>query len=148
MSHRIREAMRSDDPGFFGRGGGIVEADETFTGIEPGVTERKAWHHKMKVLALVEQGGLPKEEHWWVYLTALLVGYGAWGMPVLAVKTPIFLAYFIILAARPMTSSTRLSLFLSPTTATVLPRSRIMLKSASACTGSAPSRGGWSAVTA
>jgi predicted MFS family arabinose efflux permease len=26
-------------------------------------------------LALVEQGGLPKEEHWWVYLTALLVGF-------------------------------------------------------------------------
>lgn len=26
-------------------------------------------------LALVEQGGLAKEEHWWVYLTALLVGF-------------------------------------------------------------------------
>ncbi|OEC34051.1 Predicted arabinose efflux permease, MFS family [Pseudomonas cuatrocienegasensis] len=26
-------------------------------------------------LALVEQGGLPREEHWWVYLTALLVGF-------------------------------------------------------------------------
>jgi len=26
-------------------------------------------------LALVEQGALPKEEHWWVYLTALLVGF-------------------------------------------------------------------------
>ncbi|MBA1275601.1 MFS transporter [Stutzerimonas azotifigens] len=26
-------------------------------------------------LALVEQGGLPKEQHWWVYLTALLVGF-------------------------------------------------------------------------
>ncbi|WXL26513.1 MFS transporter [Ectopseudomonas mendocina] len=26
-------------------------------------------------LALVELGGLPKEEHWWVYLTALLVGF-------------------------------------------------------------------------
>jgi predicted MFS family arabinose efflux permease len=26
-------------------------------------------------LALVAQGGLPKEEHWWVYLTALLVGF-------------------------------------------------------------------------
>jgi len=26
-------------------------------------------------LALVEQGGLPKEEHWWVYLTAMLVGF-------------------------------------------------------------------------
>lgn len=28
-------------------------------------------------LALVEQGGLPKEEHWWVYLSALLVGFFA-----------------------------------------------------------------------
>ncbi len=28
-------------------------------------------------LALVEHGGLPKEEHWWVYLTALLVGFFA-----------------------------------------------------------------------
>lgn len=26
-------------------------------------------------LALVEQGGLPKEQHWWVYLTALLGGF-------------------------------------------------------------------------
>lgn len=26
-------------------------------------------------LALVEQGGLAKDEHWWVYLTALLVGF-------------------------------------------------------------------------
>ncbi|MHA6495163.1 MFS transporter [Pseudomonas borbori] len=28
-------------------------------------------------LALVERGGLPKEEHWWVYLAALLVGFFA-----------------------------------------------------------------------
>lgn len=28
-------------------------------------------------LALVERGGLPKEEHWWVYLTALLVSFFA-----------------------------------------------------------------------
>ncbi|MGE4407487.1 MFS transporter [Pseudomonas sp.] len=26
-------------------------------------------------LALVEQGALPKDEHWWVYLTALLIGF-------------------------------------------------------------------------
>lgn len=42
-------------------------------------------------------------------VTALLVGYGVWGTPPLAVKTPIFLAYFVILAARPMTSSARLA---------------------------------------
>lgn len=28
-------------------------------------------------LALVERGGLPKEEHWWVYLVGLLVGFFA-----------------------------------------------------------------------
>ncbi|MET1078996.1 MAG: MFS transporter [Pseudomonas sp.] len=28
-------------------------------------------------LALVERGGLPKEQHWWVYLTALLVSFFA-----------------------------------------------------------------------
>lgn len=26
-------------------------------------------------LALVERGGLPRDEHWWVYLTALLIGF-------------------------------------------------------------------------
>ncbi len=26
-------------------------------------------------LALVEQGALPKDEHWWVYLTALMIGF-------------------------------------------------------------------------
>jgi len=61
MSHRIREAMRSDAPGFFGEGGGIVEADETFIGIEPRVRSgefgagKRGSHHKMKVLALVDR---------------------------------------------------------------------------------------------
>lgn len=60
MGHRIREAMRSDDPGFFGHGGGIVEADETFIGVEPGHAQlyghaKAAYHHKMKVLALVDR---------------------------------------------------------------------------------------------
>jgi transposase-like protein len=55
MSHRIREAMRSNDPGFFGEGGGIVEADETFIGREKGRVARQGYHHKMKVLALVDR---------------------------------------------------------------------------------------------
>jgi transposase-like protein len=55
MAHRIREAMRSNDPGTFGDGGGIVEVDETFIGTEPGAVEKKAWHHKIKVLALVDR---------------------------------------------------------------------------------------------
>lgn len=56
MSHRIREAMRSDDPGFFGEGGGIVEVDETYIGTEPGkVSKGASGSHKMKVLALVDR---------------------------------------------------------------------------------------------
>lgn len=55
LSHRIREAMRSDH-GPFGVGGGIVEADETFIGVEPGGWRPIAGgHHKMKVLALVDR---------------------------------------------------------------------------------------------
>jgi transposase-like protein len=55
LAHRIREAMRSNDPGFFGEGGGIVEVDETFIGREPGTKVGFAYHHKMKVLALVDR---------------------------------------------------------------------------------------------
>lgn len=56
MSHRIREAMRSDDAGFFGEGGGIVEVDETYIGTEPGKANKGAGgSHKMKVLALVDR---------------------------------------------------------------------------------------------
>ena len=42
LAHRIREAMRSNDPGFFGEGGGVVEVDETYIGREPGVEPKKA----------------------------------------------------------------------------------------------------------
>jgi transposase-like protein len=56
MSHRIREAMRSDSLDQFGSGGGIVEADETYIGREPGtVMKRGGYYHKMKVLALVDR---------------------------------------------------------------------------------------------
>jgi transposase-like protein len=56
LAHRIREAMRSNDPGFFGEGGGIVEVDETFIGREPGTVMKKGgFQHKMKVLALVDR---------------------------------------------------------------------------------------------
>jgi transposase-like protein len=55
MSHRIREAMRSDDTSVFGGNGGIVEVDETFIGKLKGVEKRRAFHHKMKVLALVDR---------------------------------------------------------------------------------------------
>jgi transposase-like protein len=55
MSHRIREAMRSDDTTMFGGNGGVVEVDETFIGRLRGVPVKRAFHHKMKVLALVDR---------------------------------------------------------------------------------------------
>ncbi len=56
LLHRIREAMRDDSslpP--MGSNGGIVEADETFIGKKKGAVKRRAFHHKMKVLALVDR---------------------------------------------------------------------------------------------
>jgi len=55
MSHRIREAMRSNDMTPFGGNGGAVEVDETFIGQLKGVPKRRAFHHKMKVLALIDR---------------------------------------------------------------------------------------------
>lgn len=55
MSHRIREAMRSDDTSMFGGNGGVVEVDETFIGRLKGAPVKRAFHHKMKVLALVDR---------------------------------------------------------------------------------------------
>lgn len=56
LAHRIREAMSSSDTDLFGIGGGMVEADETFIGREPGEPKQKAGAgHKMKVLTLVDR---------------------------------------------------------------------------------------------
>lgn len=58
MSHRIREAMKSGAFDPMGGGGGVVEADETFIGKEPGVEKPKnarGFHHKMKMLTLVDR---------------------------------------------------------------------------------------------
>jgi len=55
LTHRIREAMRSGDLSPFGSGGGMVEADETFIGREPGEPVGKGGNHKMKVLSLVDR---------------------------------------------------------------------------------------------
>lgn len=55
LSHRIREAMRSGDLSPFGSGGGMVEADETYIGNLKGAEKRQAFHHKMKVLSLVDR---------------------------------------------------------------------------------------------
>lgn len=60
MSHRIREAMRSDDSSPFGAGGGIVEVDETFIGHDTSIKPRgekkgRGFAHKYKVLSLVDR---------------------------------------------------------------------------------------------
>jgi transposase-like protein len=55
MAHRIREAMRSGDLAPFGGNGGPVEVDETFIGREPGMPKKRAYHHKMKVLTLIDR---------------------------------------------------------------------------------------------
>jgi len=55
MSHRIREAMRDGNGDIFGGAGGVVEVDETFIGHLKGAEKKRAFHHKMKVLALVDR---------------------------------------------------------------------------------------------
>jgi transposase-like protein len=55
LMHRIREAMRDGELAPFGGNGGIVEVDETFIGRLKGAEKRRAFHHKMKVLALVDR---------------------------------------------------------------------------------------------
>ena len=56
MSHRIREAMRSGELAPMGGNGGIVEVDETFIGRQKGRPIKRAYHHKTKVLSLVDRG--------------------------------------------------------------------------------------------
>lgn len=60
MTHRIREAMRDGDMSPFGANGGAVEVDETFIGRDfdkkpKGVKKGRGYHHKNKVLALVDR---------------------------------------------------------------------------------------------
>ena len=60
MFHRIREAMRNDDPVSFGSGGGGVEVDETFIGRDKskkpkGQKKGRGYAHKYKILALVDR---------------------------------------------------------------------------------------------
>jgi transposase-like protein len=57
MSHRIREAMRDGTLAPMGGAGATVEVDETFIGRLPGVPKAgKGFHHKMKVLSLIDRG--------------------------------------------------------------------------------------------
>lgn len=59
MCQRIREAMNESDDTPMGGSGGIVEADETFWGNNKpkGQKKGRGYHHKMKILSLVERGG-------------------------------------------------------------------------------------------
>ena len=56
MSHRIREAMRSDGAVSFGSGGGVVEVDETFIGTKHKKAEgARGYAHKNAILSLVDR---------------------------------------------------------------------------------------------
>lgn len=56
MSHRIREAMRSDALSPTGGEGGVVEVDETYIGTRKGVKVRQgSAAHKVPVLSLVHR---------------------------------------------------------------------------------------------
>lgn len=55
VAHRLREAMRSGDLTPFGSGGSPVEVDETFIGRKRGKEKRPGFHHKMKVLTLIDR---------------------------------------------------------------------------------------------
>jgi len=63
MSHRIREAMKSDPTGPLGGTGKIVEADETYFGNRPGVKKYRGPGHKYPILSLVERNGAVRSFH-------------------------------------------------------------------------------------
>ncbi|EGD58817.1 ISSpo8, transposase [Novosphingobium nitrogenifigens DSM 19370] len=60
LAHRIREAMREGDLAPFGTGGGVVEIDETFIGVDrtvkpKGEKKGRGYAHKHKVLSLIDR---------------------------------------------------------------------------------------------
>jgi hypothetical protein len=55
LGHRIHEAMRDGSLVQMGGAGGIVGADETFIHRERGKPKKRAYHHEMKVLSLVDR---------------------------------------------------------------------------------------------
>ena len=65
MSHRIREAMREDGAGLLGSSGKKVEVDETFWGNtkKRGQKKGRGYHHKEKILSLVEWEGRARSFH-------------------------------------------------------------------------------------
>lgn len=64
MTHRIREAMTTKPTGKLGSGGQPVEVDETFWGNQGKKPKgARAYHHKMKVVSLVERDGEKRSFH-------------------------------------------------------------------------------------
>ena len=63
LSHRIREAMRSNDLSPMGGAGQVVEVDETFIGRKKGKPKRRGYAHKHAVLSLVERGERVRSFH-------------------------------------------------------------------------------------
>jgi transposase-like protein len=65
MAHRIREAMRETNPAPMGGDGQTIEVDETFWGNRKprGCKKGRGFHHKEKVLTLVERGGQARSFH-------------------------------------------------------------------------------------
>lgn len=64
MTHRIREAMTTDQSVPMGSTGGAVEVDETYWGTsKPKGKTARGYDHKMKVLSLVERDGDKRTLH-------------------------------------------------------------------------------------
>jgi transposase-like protein len=68
MLHRIREAMKPDNGGLMGSGGGTVEADETYWGNSKRSKAARNYRgrgyaHKEKIVSLVERGGNVRSFH-------------------------------------------------------------------------------------
>ena len=61
MTHRVREAMKPGSTGLLGAGGDTVEADETYwRTYKEKPAKARGYEHKMKVVSLVERGGLKR----------------------------------------------------------------------------------------
>jgi transposase-like protein len=68
MSHRIREAMKEDNNSPMGGEGKTIEVDETFFGRDKTIKPKRqkkgrGYHHKYKVLTLVEREGRVRSRH-------------------------------------------------------------------------------------